>query len=263
MIKDLDFGPEVVSHVRCTVAVSVGTTVKSNRIEQLLTEEYHGAKGEFRSWVSFSSSEGVRLVGEVLNTFGFDIPKNTSTRALGFEATANIVTILVNPSLLKQLNGFIPEGLALVNVKFDLNSGDVHVKEYMLMQSFPYDEHPELPEGSYIATWARYSDFPGYPFPKHLHGCADLFFYNDNIEKVNTFFGSSFVKGKNWSGWGLRYIVDTLEVVKVKNYKYDDASVFGDWKKVVEVSELLQWNKGLMDDTMYLHAKNFTVGEGL
>jgi hypothetical protein len=32
MIKDLDFGPEVVSHVRCTVAVSVGTTVKSNRI---------------------------------------------------------------------------------------------------------------------------------------------------------------------------------------------------------------------------------------
>lgn len=197
----------------------------------------------------YDSIKGKSLLSNIKSIYGIDAEHLTRSKCLQYVEKTNTVTIFPTLRLLKELEGFLPEGILYITIKFLLDTQQICIKYCMLVQSFNEDIHPVLPDGSWIGGWAYYKDYPGYDFPQQLNNKMDIFYTNPSHKVVNNFYDGALPEHIDSGFYGIQYNRETMEVVKAKAYDYDQSS-FSDWWGDIRRGEENPINSNLIQDTM-------------
>lgn len=220
------------------------STSESNNVELPLTkvEEYFGSNGEYRSFVETLSDEGLILVQKVEDVFGINVVNALNIKVLGIETNDNVISCALPKGSYKELEGEFPVGYCFSAIKFFMDSQTVAIKVYRLEDTL-IENYPALPEGSEFLVWCDYHDFAGYDYEQSFDNYLDVFFLNNDHQAVCDFYGKDLPSGL-YTGYGIRFSKDTLDIKKIKSYTYEENPVI-DWKKTVEKARLAPHNVSL------------------
>ena len=218
-----------------TVVTTSGIDIVDVELPLTKVEEYFGSNGEYRVLVGTSSDEGLALVQRVEDVFGINIANALRIKMLGIENNDNVISSALPKSVYKELEGDFPLGYCFSGIKFFMNNETVAIKVYRLMETLTHN-YPELPEGSEIIWWANYHDFTGYDYEQEFDNYLDMYFLNDDHQVVCDYYGKD-LPSDLYTGYGIRFNKNTLDIKKVKSYTYEENPSV-DWKKVMEKAKL-------------------------
>jgi hypothetical protein len=144
----------------------------------------------------------------------------------------------LNTHIVTAVYGSIPPylykmGARAAERKYHIDVNEVYEKMYIFVPAA--DDLPALPPSAFVQAIGFNHRIAGMPGREEVEKVYDVYFGAD-CDECDEFYGIPKLRGKFATWYGVTYLRDSKQIVRVKTYTYDEPSYFADWEGALRVA---------------------------